>query len=315
MPPPSLRFGEVGRRDEAAYLKLILSNLGPFDLLLEMDRRAPDEIGRAFRGGTAFLLGLLRLFHRSPVRFWAARDEDRIVGSTIFALFPGCGYIGAVGTDPAYRKQGIASKLLEMSETEARARGRKWSVLDVEAENLPAVRLYESRGYRLLQRVQWYSLEGAGAPSPTAVPSAVHEIGKPELPSVVEWTAAHLPSPMRDPFPPRPQALSGLELTLFTPWMTRRTLAVSREGRPVQYLRTYNSIPENPAFIFLPAYEADVRPDELSELIRAGREGLRAAGVGREMFPLPDSASAAAPVLRTLGFVPKIETLTLGKPL
>lgn len=57
-----------------------------------------------------------------------------------------------LATDPAHRRQGLASALLARFEAEARARGADRAVLEVAEDNVPARALYEGHGYREVGR-------------------------------------------------------------------------------------------------------------------------------------------------------------------
>lgn len=54
----------------------------------------------------------------------------------------------SLALNPAFRNRGIARRLLETGEEEARQRGAKFIRLEVRPDNESAIRLYESLGYR-----------------------------------------------------------------------------------------------------------------------------------------------------------------------
>ena len=53
---------------------------------------------------------------------------------------------------PSFRRQGMARRLLSAAEDLARDRGKETIGLHVTADNLRALRLYESEGYREVSR-------------------------------------------------------------------------------------------------------------------------------------------------------------------
>ena len=73
------------------------------------------------------------------------------VAEVVRASFPGCPHLTDLSVLPEYRRQGIATQLLDYAETEARQRGHKRIGLDVDL-CLPNCRIahgiYSRRGYR-----------------------------------------------------------------------------------------------------------------------------------------------------------------------
>jgi len=76
-----------------------------------------------------------------------AEAEERLVGFTIVHVQDEWGYIVTLDVDPAWRRRGVAKRL--MTEVEARARGAGASAmaLHVFRENTGAIRFYEKSGY------------------------------------------------------------------------------------------------------------------------------------------------------------------------
>jgi ribosomal protein S18 acetylase RimI-like enzyme len=59
-------------------------------------------------------------------------------------------YLYGFRIQPAYRSQGIGTRLLQLVETDLRQRSFRWVVLNVSRENHSARRLYERLGYRVV---------------------------------------------------------------------------------------------------------------------------------------------------------------------
>jgi ribosomal protein S18 acetylase RimI-like enzyme len=57
--------------------------------------------------------------------------------------------------DPAYQGQGIAGRLMDFAEWEARRRGSRWIRLDAYSANHQVVRMYERRGYRIMGEIRF----------------------------------------------------------------------------------------------------------------------------------------------------------------
>jgi len=68
------------------------------------------------------------------------------------ARAPGSWYVNVLATFPEFRRQGIASRLLEIAEQKAREQGAPSSSVIVASWNAPAARLYTSAGYAGLAR-------------------------------------------------------------------------------------------------------------------------------------------------------------------
>lgn len=70
------------------------------------------------------------------------------------AAGPGAGLLWAVRVIPWMQGLGVGGRLLEAAETLLRARGAVRAVLGVETENVDARRLYERRGYVVVDRTR-----------------------------------------------------------------------------------------------------------------------------------------------------------------
>ena len=65
---------------------------------------------------------------------------------------PSEAYVERLVVSPSFRRQGMARRLLSAAEDLARDRGKHTVGLHVTGENLRALRLYESEGYREISR-------------------------------------------------------------------------------------------------------------------------------------------------------------------
>ena len=68
-----------------------------------------------------------------------------------------------IAVDPAYRRRGLASELLEAVEARAAADGATRLLLEVREDNTPAAAFYESRGFEEVGRRRGYYRDGAAA--------------------------------------------------------------------------------------------------------------------------------------------------------
>ena len=99
-----------------------------------------------------FLIRLIMLLSpslRDLIRGYVWEEDGRFVGITIFQRRGSTGVwvIGPVGVLPAYRRRGIARKLMKAGLDLIRERGGKTAVLDVIDGNVPALTLYKNLGF------------------------------------------------------------------------------------------------------------------------------------------------------------------------
>ena len=67
-------------------------------------------------------------------------------------------YIANIAVFPEYRRQGIGDRILSFAENTARQKGCSFISLEVRVSNLPAIALYEKRGYlKQGERKDFYS--------------------------------------------------------------------------------------------------------------------------------------------------------------
>lgn len=73
------------------------------------------------------------------------------------------GYIAMLAVDPAYRKQGIATRLVELSCTGIKDMGGEEVVLETEVANAGSLGLYKGMGFIRDKRLAKYYLCGSDA--------------------------------------------------------------------------------------------------------------------------------------------------------
>jgi ribosomal-protein-alanine N-acetyltransferase len=88
---------------------------------------------------------------------WVAEDQDGwIVGAIVTWLVVDEVHIATLSVDPAYRRHGIASRLVCTALQDGIQRGAAASTLEVRAGNTAAQRLYYKFGYQLVGRRPGY---------------------------------------------------------------------------------------------------------------------------------------------------------------
>lgn len=114
------------------------------DPWLQAYRRSRAVVDTAVAG---VLTGSPRQLFGSVVAQGGSPDEDPPVAIARLALAHGWGGLGAVWTDPAHRGRGLARLLTARLAAAAGADGIRLVHLQVEADNEPALRLYERLGF------------------------------------------------------------------------------------------------------------------------------------------------------------------------
>ncbi len=128
--------------------------IGPADAAEAMDLVVRTEPG-PFRSRT-YELGT----------YLGIRREGRLIALAGERLHPaGWTEISAVCTDPAYRRQGLAARLVRAVAELIRSRGET-PFLHTSAANAPAIRLYLAMGFKLRREVEFAALQPVPAGRP-----------------------------------------------------------------------------------------------------------------------------------------------------
>ena len=88
--------------------------------------------------------------------FLVAEDSGKVVGYAGLQVVLDEGYIANVAVDPAYRRQGIASKLVQVYIDFAQANKLAFLTLEVRPSNMAAIILYGRLGFRSVGRRKNY---------------------------------------------------------------------------------------------------------------------------------------------------------------
>lgn len=102
-----------------------------------------------------FLLFLLRVFGKEPLRFFVAEVDGNVVGTTMVSRQGKVGYISTVMVHPDYRRRGIAKRLLERAVNYIRKSGMERAVLHVDCVNEPAKNLYVKLGFKEFEKMAY----------------------------------------------------------------------------------------------------------------------------------------------------------------
>ena len=98
--------------------------------------------------------GLIALKLRvQPELFFVCEVDGEIVGTTIAGFDGVRGWVHKVGTSPAYRRSGVAARLMRAAEEALAKMGCHKVNLQVRAGNESAVQFYRDAGYEIEDRV------------------------------------------------------------------------------------------------------------------------------------------------------------------
>jgi len=118
------------------------------DHLREMVDRMFGILGKIF-------LGLFKLFGKEPMKVFVAEVDNRIVGTTIVNKRRKVGYISTVMVHPAYRRKGMATKLMKSALDYIQKKKMTRAVLHVVSTNTPARNLYTKLGFRKFEDITY----------------------------------------------------------------------------------------------------------------------------------------------------------------
>ena len=86
-------------------------------------------------------------------RLFVAAGEAGLLGLAVYQLAAGEANLCTLTVAPAARRQGVGRALLGYAEAWAKAQGKRALRLDVHEINTPAIKLYESCGFRYIATV------------------------------------------------------------------------------------------------------------------------------------------------------------------
>jgi ribosomal protein S18 acetylase RimI-like enzyme len=113
-------------------------------------------INRWYRKTGRFLLGLVRLLGKEPMKFLVAEVDGKIVGTTVVEDRGNAGSVSAVMVHPDYRRRGIAMKLMVNALDYLRRRKKARAVLGVISTNAPAIDLYVKLGFKAFDHTGYF---------------------------------------------------------------------------------------------------------------------------------------------------------------
>jgi hypothetical protein len=219
-------------------------------------------------------------------------------------------YVAAVGVAPAHRRKGIARALVSRGEEIAIEARKPWLVLDVDASNDPARKLYAELGWSCGFRVVWWKLPSVSAPASPDDPRTdpAHAATADDLAFARSRSQATLPLPLPPPF------LQPVELICRGRGDTVTNWAAGPVGSPTYLARACFSRPGASAFLLGVASENSSSP-EAAAVIVAGRDALARAGAADIFAPVRETDPISGHALESVGATRLVASETWGKSL
>lgn len=88
--------------------------------------------------------------------YFVAEQEGRIVGFAALYVMIDCGDLVNIAVHPAYRRQGISHRLMEILLETARKLALQYITLEVRIGNTAAIHLYEKHGFQKISTRKRY---------------------------------------------------------------------------------------------------------------------------------------------------------------
>lgn len=312
-----------GPGDIPAYSELYRKYFPEEAAILLADPAAIEgAVRRAYRLSVRFVLALLRLAGRPILDLYAVEADGRLAGVTFVFYDRPVGHISSVVVDAPYRGRGFARRMVAAAEASARRRGCRHTFLEVLEENVPAIRLYESMGYRRVRRIAWFAREtGGSAPAlpepPTARPgSGLRPFRRSDAEALVPLAEARRLAAERSIRPVHPgqfrvppsvvQTLGGA---------TEAWVHVGPGGRPDGFVRASTSGAMGSGHLTAPLWSPDLGESEASALFDEGLAWFRGTPIRRVVCEAPEDDVLLVRRLADRGFRRGLGLHTMAKPL
>ena len=273
-----------------------------------------EVLRRTERPMVRFIVGLARLFGRPIFVMFVVDLNGRVMGTTLLSFTREAGYVSGVVVDSTVRRQGHARAMLAACDETCRRYHRPYVVLDVLAQNDPAIQLYDRWGYQPLRDQFWMARPlGSGAPS-IPPPSGTTRI-RPFQPSDgVPLAAAEnalMPPEVRAVVPRHPDEFRppGVSQSLLESQTSSWVAEV--DGRPVGFLAASVSRLMEAGNLSSPVFRGDASETVMQDLLGTALRWAEAQGVPRIVTGIAQHQLPARPVLEAAGFAEEFRIHTM----
>jgi hypothetical protein len=277
-------------------------------------------VRRAYRADLRLLLGLARLARRPLFDFWVIEEGGKVAATTLLTYGPTSGMVSTVAVRPPFRRRGYARALLAAAHGALRRYGRRWAVLEVLAENAPAIALYRALGYRRVRGGEVLARPlGPGAPPlPDASPgdARIRPFARRDAAPLVRVAEAPDPAELRALLPVTPGMFSVPPLLAAIVGSATEAWVLDGPEGPRAFLRATAGAPGRPAHLTQPILAPEVGAEEARAFVAHGLRYLSARSASRAVVELPDGRPAAARALLengcTRAYRVELDALDLG---
>ena len=164
-----IRIRELKRDDLKAASDLLYASLvGEAGVLEAGAGTLLKSLSRLFSPKTRIVLSLLKVVGKQPFEFLIAEFKGKLIGILMFMLWEDVGMIQALVVHQNYRRMGVAKALIQEAFYRMKRRGIKRAFLYVSPTNIPAIKLYQSIGFKKFEslvQMCGYTPELKGLPS------------------------------------------------------------------------------------------------------------------------------------------------------
>ncbi|HID72163.1 MAG TPA: GNAT family N-acetyltransferase [Thermoplasmata archaeon] len=138
-------------------MKMYIKNLTPedYDAVLKLWELADLSSYRPF--GRDSKDHMLREMKENPELFFGAFENGKLVGICIGTDDGRKGWLNRLAVHPDYRRRGIASRLIALTEEALRKRGRKIICTLIEEWNTESLQLFKKMGYEIHRDIFYLS--------------------------------------------------------------------------------------------------------------------------------------------------------------
>lgn len=268
---------------------------------------------RVFRWDMQFLLRLLKLFGRPTFQFFVIDEDGKVVATTILSFPENAGYVSMVMVDAAYRRRGYAQALVEHARVAAQRAGRKYMVLGVLSQNVPARALYEKIGYRPLHAGALLVREGpppSGGTSPSVRPFQSRDA------NALEAVARRLTPPEVDEvLPVRASAIRGTRFADRVLESITAAWVIDRGHGPEAHLSATVGSVTRAGHLSNPIISGAVPVADVAALVSSAIDWCAAHGSSRLAAHVPQSNARGRAALVEGGFHEALTDWTLYRPI
>lgn len=99
---------------------------------------------------------LIELLEQDSIDLLVVSQSDKIIGYCLYQALFEQAEILRIGTDPDYQRQGVASKLFAKLHEQLQQLEIENLLLEVRADNVAAIALYELQGFSVIHRRKGY---------------------------------------------------------------------------------------------------------------------------------------------------------------